>query len=513
MNVPETNDSGSSFLSQSTFSPQAASEGLSPRQKDLVAAGVIFAYCLLFAVLRISVSSSMELDESEQFLNGSFFSLGYAHQPPLYSWIVHSMSLPFGMNLQTLVAAKYTILFSFYLSFYLIARTFWSARASLLVTGSLLFFPTYSYEFNRDLSHSILVTALASISCYLFLRLMRRKNTADYLLLGVSLGLGLLSKYNFLFFLAALVLAAASFREGRGVLFARRTFVSLAGCLLVVSPHILWLIQNAFLPFRHALTKAETGGLPLWEPEKVLSVVLSSYSGVIIFLAIFAGLFGFRTSRSDGESRPISTFFGYIVFYGLSMPLFVIVVLRTGHFSERWLAPLLFCVPLAMFSRIGPQPENSRVKALGYFSLIVAVTVFAARSFIGFFPDDAGKVERIHTPFRDISAQLKKELGEKDIGDLRDLTIVTDNEFLAANMEYCLPETTIYLIDRGRAAGNGGRETKTKVIVWDAGRRGENIPEAFTGKYPSALPLGILRAPYLRSSRFPPYALGVALIR
>jgi 4-amino-4-deoxy-L-arabinose transferase-like glycosyltransferase len=512
MNAPDINDSGSSLLSQSTFSPPAVRRDPSRRQ-DLATAGLIFLYCLLFAVLRVSVSSSMELDESEQFLNGSFFSLGYAHQPPLYSWIVHSMSLPFGMGLWTLVMAKYTILFSFYLSFYLIARTFWSARASLLVTGSLLFFPTYSYEFNRDLSHSILVTAMASISCYLFLRLLRQKRTVDYLLFGVSLGLGLLSKYNFLFFLSALVLAAASFHKGRRVLFDKRTLVSLTGCLLTVSPHILWLIQNEFLPFRHALTKAETGGLPLSEPQKVLSVVLSSYSGVIIFLAIFTALFGFRILRTVRRSRPSSSFFGYLVFYGLSLPLFVIVVLRTGHFSERWLAPLLFCVPLAMFSRIEPEPDNTRVKALGYLALIVAVSVFLARSFIGFFPDDAGKVERIHTPFRDISTQLERELGEKGIGDLRGLTIVTDSELLAANIGYCLPGTTIYLADRVRTGGNSGSETKTKVILWDAGRRGENIPDAFARKYPSARPLGVLRAPYLRASRFPPYALGVALIR
>ena len=513
MNGPDRNNAGSSLPAQGAISSPAARSGLSPGRKDLAAAGLILLYCLLFAVLRLAVSSSMELDESEQFLNGSYFSLGYPHQPPLYSWIVHSMSLPFGMNLGTLIVAKYTILFSFYLSVYLIARAFWNSRASLLVTASLLFFPTFSYEFNRDLSHSVLVTAMASISCYFFLRLQQRKRTVDYLFLGVSLGLGLLSKYNFLFFLSALVLAAASFREGRRVLFDRRTFLSLAGCLLTVFPHALWLVQNKFLPLRHALNKAEAGGLPLSEPQKVLPVILSSYSGVIIFLAIFTVLFGFRASRPVGRSRHSSSLFGYLVCYGLSIPLFVITVLRTGHFSERWLAPLLFCLPLAMFSRIDPESEGPGVKALGYVAVFVAVAIFLARSFIGFFPDDAGKVERIHIPFGKISAQLKEALREKGIGDLRGLTLVTDSELLAANMGYRLPGTTILLTDREQTGRNGGSGTKTKVILWDAGRRGERIPAAFVLKYPSALPLGVLRAPYLRSSRFPPYALGVALLR
>ena len=124
-------------------------------KKDLAVAGIIFLYCFLFAVLRISVSSTMELDEAEQFLNASFFSFGYALQPPLYSWLAYGMSLLFGMNIYTLIILKYLIMVVFYFSFYLIAKSFWNTGVSLLITGTLLLFPTYTYEFNRDLSHSV----------------------------------------------------------------------------------------------------------------------------------------------------------------------------------------------------------------------------------------------------------------------------------------------------------------------------------------------------------------------
>ena len=223
----------------------------------LAAAGIIFLYCCLMAVLRLSVSSTMELDEAEQFLNGSFFSFGYAHQPPFYSWLIYGMSMLFGMTMKTVIVTKYTVMFFFYFTFYLIARSFWNMRDSLFISATLLLFPTYAYEFNRDLSHSILVTAMASLTCYLFIRLLRRERTIDYLLFGTSIGLGLLSKYNFAFFLSALTLAAASLSEGRRALSDKRIVLSLAACFIVISPHIVWLIQNNFLPFRHALTKAE----------------------------------------------------------------------------------------------------------------------------------------------------------------------------------------------------------------------------------------------------------------
>jgi lipopolysaccharide core galacturonosyltransferase RgtB len=484
-------------------------------KKDLPAAGIIFLYCCLFAVLRLSVSSTMELDEAEQFLNGYFFSLGYAHQPPFYSWIVYGMSMLFGMNIETLTVTKYAIMFFFYFSFYLIARSFWNIRASLLMTGTLLFFPTYSYEFNRDLSHSVLVAAMASITCYLFVRLLRQERPADYLLFGVAIGLGFLSKYNFAFFLSALILAAASFHEGRGVLFNKRIFLSLAACILIVSPHVLWLVQNDFLPFRHAMTKADTGTLQLSSVQEIFNIIASSYSGVLIFLVIFLVFFGFRLSRDDSRSRSTLCLrlFRYLAVYGLTIPFLVISVLRTGHFSERWLAPLLFILPLAVFSAVDTEANIHRFRLLGYLSIFIAVAILVARSFIGFFPDLAGKVERIHTPFSYVSLQLKQELEEKGIDDLRDLTIIANNEFLAANMVSCLPGAKSFLTGGAHSMVKDVVKTRAKVILWDARKQGADVPEEFARQFPSAHPLRTFRASFLRSSKFPPFAIGAALVK
>jgi 4-amino-4-deoxy-L-arabinose transferase-like glycosyltransferase len=171
------------------------------RHNNFLAAGVIILYCLAYAAIRLLISPTMELSEAEQFLDASAFSFGYNQQAPLYSWIVSGVTLLFGMNIATLTLVKYSLLFSFYFFFYLIARYFWDWKKSLLITGSLLLFSTYSYEVHRDLTHTILVSVLAAITCYLYIRIVRDAKTEYYLLAGISIGLGILSKYNFVFFL------------------------------------------------------------------------------------------------------------------------------------------------------------------------------------------------------------------------------------------------------------------------------------------------------------------------
>jgi len=43
------------------------------RRYDVVAIGIFLLYCLAFAVSRLMISSTMELDEAEQFLLASSF--------------------------------------------------------------------------------------------------------------------------------------------------------------------------------------------------------------------------------------------------------------------------------------------------------------------------------------------------------------------------------------------------------------------------------------------------------
>jgi 4-amino-4-deoxy-L-arabinose transferase-like glycosyltransferase len=101
----------------------------STRFPDIYAAGAIGLYCVVYLLLRLLVSPTMEMSEAEQFLDASAFSFGYSQQAPLYSWLVKAASVLFGMNFVTIIAVKYFFLFLFYFVFFLLAREFWGQEA------------------------------------------------------------------------------------------------------------------------------------------------------------------------------------------------------------------------------------------------------------------------------------------------------------------------------------------------------------------------------------------------
>jgi hypothetical protein len=285
--------------------------------------------------------------------------------------------------------------------------------------------------------------------------------------------------------------------------------------MLIVSPHALWLLQNDFPPLQYVLTKAEAGALGLSAARKIIHIIVSSYTGVLAFLVTIFLFFRFRISRrhgADASEAPLRLF-RYLSMYGLTLSALVIAVLGAGRFSEKWLAPLLFSLPLSVFSVVDVESSGRRLRSLGYLCTFIATAILVARSFIGFFPDLAGKVERIHTPFRYVSLQLRQELSARGIDDLQGLMVITKNEFLTANMVSCLPGVKFLLTKGPYTITNGDVGTTAKVLLWDAGKQGVDIPEEFVQRFPSARPLGTFRAPFLHSSKLPPFVLGAAFVR
>ncbi len=425
------------------------------KKADLASVLIIFIYCVSYAALRLLVSPSMELDEAEQFLNGASFHLGYAHQAPLYTWIVWLVSLLSGRGLDMIVLIKYGLLFVFYISFYLLARHFLVPGKSLMATGCLLLFPIYSYEANRDLSNTVLVSAMAVIAGLFFLRLLLGGSRLDYLLFGASCGLGMLSKYNFVLFLLALLMYGITSAHGRRIMSDKKIFFSLAAFSGVVLPHAAWLAGNGFPSVQYAYNLS----LP-WvpKPHSFLHFLAAVYGEVILFLVVFVlfmgryfyflsfrGLFVAKKGGVKKEARPSPAgVFPALALYGLAIPLLGIIIFDPAHFQDRWLAPAYFALPLAGFSLLSTQKmPRVRCLSLGYLCLAIAAIVFAARAVIGFFPDVTGKTERIHIPYASLARQLGAGARKAGIDGLRGLPIIARaaDSYIAANIIADMPGT------------------------------------------------------------------------
>jgi 4-amino-4-deoxy-L-arabinose transferase-like glycosyltransferase len=487
----------------------------STRFPDTYAVGAIGIYCAVYLLLRLLVSPTMEMSEAEQFLDASAFSLGYSQQAPLYSWIVKAASALFGMNFVTIIAVKYFLLFLFYLVFFLLAREFWDGGKALVITGSLLLFPVYSYETHRDLTHTILLSLMAVATCYLYIRMVRQKKTAHYVLAGILIGLGILSKYNFVFFPAALFVASLFSEEGRRVIFDKRIVLVFLCSALVLLPHLLWLAQMHFPSVHYAFIRAKAGGMASQPMSRTASIVFSSFAEVLLFLLVLGIIFRGHFSRSENSGERLLRLFRPLALGAMVIPLLVMVLLGTGNFTGRWLAPGLFTLPFAIFSFVDMGRATRQVKLLAAICLLIAVSVVIARAVVGFLPDVTGKVERIHIPFDALSVELAQKLTDRGIapGQVAVITGYGEN-FMAANVMARMPGARLIRINKS---------LNERSVLTDIGRTGgivlydesKGIPEDVE-KFLEADPLKLdevaVAAPFMHSSGSASYVLKAVII-
>src|SRR5215813_297968 len=76
--------------------------------------GVLLLYFVIQIILRIWISSSLDLDESEQLVLTQKLSWGYGSQPPLYTWIQFGFFKLFGPSVLGLSLLKNILLFCTY---------------------------------------------------------------------------------------------------------------------------------------------------------------------------------------------------------------------------------------------------------------------------------------------------------------------------------------------------------------------------------------------------------------
>lgn len=424
---------------------------------------LLVGYFFLQLVLRLSMPDSLDLDEAEQIFQSQWWLLGYGPQPPLYNWLQQIFLAVFGQQILALSLFKNLLLMATWTLIYLVAeRTLRSNRLAALVTLSLVFIPQISWESQRDLSHSVLVTTLAILTFYQGLRALEKPNLANFLLLGLVVGLGCNAKYSYLLFVSALFIAALSLSDIRRHLLRPALIPAFLIVLAICTPHWWWLVGNLDLASESTLSKlmrpGEESFLVLrW--QGVLSLLVASFQFLVLFAIVFSGFFIRARNRSlKTDSLAERLVVRYLV---VLLGLFLLFILLTGvnFIKDRWMQPLLLTVPLAAFCLWGKgttrQQKSYAVTALVFLGLIpvlLGLRIVAV--------DKLNRPERLNLPYSELIAQA--------FPDETPTLILTERVRTAGNIRLQLPEARVLTAER-TDMGNWDVQSEDEVwMIWNA---------------------------------------------
>jgi 4-amino-4-deoxy-L-arabinose transferase-like glycosyltransferase len=423
--------------------------------------GVLLGYFALQIVLRVLISSSVDLDESDQFVLTQKLSSGYGSQPPLYTWLQFFFFQIFGISVFSAALLKNLLLFCTYLFTYLNARLITRNHlCGVAAAASLVFIPQIVWESQRDLTHSVLASALMGATVFSFLRLHDKRCLSGYMLFGICAGLGLISKYNYVLLLAGLFVAAISLRELRPIIFDRRILLTLAIMLLIVAPNAIWMVNHRELALQSA-HKFHLAEHPFWSSAvwSGLKSLLISTVTFICPLALVYGLIFWKhlSAAAQPRSVPVKLLLRTLVIIYAVM-IFSVLVFGVTDIRERWLQPMLICAPVLAIALMETRLNLARLRwllSLAAIGMLVVSVMIPGRII---FAEKYQRTQPLNKPYDVMARALQPALMQTSV-------IVADGHLLAGNLRLNLPEKTFMTPRSASLLGDKGRP---RALVWEA---------------------------------------------
>jgi 4-amino-4-deoxy-L-arabinose transferase-like glycosyltransferase len=217
-------------------------------------AAFLVLHALVWTLLPTLLYANLPLDLIEALTYGREWQLGYDKLPPLPWWLVEIMYRLFGTDAAYYGLAQLAVTVAF-AAVWMTALPLVGARRALiavLIVDGLHYFQFTAVKFNHD----VIQLPLWALAGYALHAGLRHGRLWHWVLLGLAVGLALWAKY----FVAMLALPFALFMlfdpDARKALARPGPWIAVTIALIVMAPHLFWLVKNDFLPFAYADMRA-----------------------------------------------------------------------------------------------------------------------------------------------------------------------------------------------------------------------------------------------------------------
>ncbi len=413
---------------------------------------IIFIYFTIFLLSRVIIGNALERDEAEQLLLSSTMQLGYSTQPPLYTWIQSIFFKLFNNPILSLSLFKNMLLFFIYFLTHKTTLILSKNRTTAVIAASsLLLIPSFSWEYQRDLTHSVLVTFFSMLLLFLIVILREKKaSTLDYGILGVVAALGILSKYSFILLIATILVVSIYDSKLRSLIFNKNIFISIFVSLLTISPHSYWVFTHFNTATADTLHKMQiNSNFNIIQSIKVL------FFAIVELLALYLALFFiFFHNIINLNKEP------FLKKYIIALTIILIIVVtafKMQNFRGRWIVPFFLPITIYMASTL----ETIDAKRVRYW---LNLTIFVMIGFLTAFtirytnPDIAKKPSRFNYPARKIYNYLNKH-------KIRFDTVLYGSNLVGANLKLYKPDANYIHLDKNSL--NKYRNRKHILIIID----------------------------------------------
>ncbi len=428
-------------------------------------------------VLRLLISPSLYTDDADLILFNQALALGYSEQPPLFSWLLKPWTLIFGENVFSLTLFRSSLIGGIVCFFYLsLRRVIGNTRLTVLSSFSLLFIPLLAWHALTYLTHSLLLCVICVATFYVLIRILQQDSWINYFLFGLLIGLGMLSKYNYIFYLSALITAGLATGPFRRKLLDWRILIAVATSIIVCLPHFLWILdysENLYDTYSLKSSIQHRHHLMGFIPQGTVKLILNLFLITLPTAGLMWLLFPQSLFSKNYQASPQLVYIKLIEFYFAALGIYYLIYTlasQSGYFHERWLEPFFFLLPAYFFLRLASTHiSNEQLNRLGYALLTFAILYTGIRCGRIWLGSSHRGQTILDYRFTDAAAGLQEKLPEGTV-------IITNNRRIAGNLLLHIPNVPCISLDHFAYRPVDVNQANSFCFVWESGGKDQICP-------------------------------------
>ncbi len=444
---------------------------------DPVIVGIL-AFFVVHMLIRIFGSSNFSVDDTEATVHTQVFRFYYVlRNPPLFDWLYFGLSQLIGVSNLTIQILKTVLLAGAGLFLYLAVRPAFRHRlaldAAIASYGTTAF---YGWDVFQQFSHTVTLIFSLAFTLWALMRVLRHARPADYALLGLGLGLGILSKFLFVLYFLALIVAALRSPDYRPAILSWRIVLTLIVALAVVSPLLLGLsgrIDGVFSAVGGRVVGSNSG--PDLESLGYL-VLLTAEFWLPLLVILWACLARWPAGKAsagqavvvDRVGAPDDSFYPLLRDATLMLAVAMIasvLFLGTKIAEGRYLVALLSLIPLTIFAAIDRRDPFPVLAVAGFrraaLTFIVAVAVVRFLIFLFVSPPFCLPRCVVFVDYAPVVARIDNVDGKQNV-------ILTNHVHLGSNLLRLVPNARVSIDSYTGAADLGIADPAHRncYLVW-----------------------------------------------
>ena len=389
----------------------------------------LISHFIIWILVPTLTNLNLPLDTIEALAWGSNLSWGYDKHPPMSALMAEIIFNFFGNNdwayyLLSQICVLIALIYVWKFANLFLKNNFYAFCSSISLVGIYFYnFTTPEYNVN------VCLLPFWSLVVYFSWKALNKGNLSDFILMGIFMAFGFLTKYLFIYLIVAIkIIFLIEIIKNKKLNI--NYFIPGTVFLIFISPHLIWLFQNEFITLSYALTRTGIEEKTILDHiYNPLIFLLKQFLILIPIALIFFSLINNKKISFNFEKK--KNIFILVINF---VPL-ILILLTSFIFGAKirtmWMTPFYLFFGVFLVQLFIKKIKKENVKKFLFTSIIFFLMSPISYAYVSI----KNEFKRTDYPGKEI-ANLVQRRWDKNFSN--EILIVVGDEWYAGNLSYHL---------------------------------------------------------------------------